>query len=221
MMLSTEAVIKRNEFGEWIETQLGEGGSLSGITDWASKLPGAAVRLAGLSHLADLAEAEPNPWNVPIPGSTIERAIILARYLIPHAIAAFGMMGADPVLGSARRVMSWIRSNQIQSFSRSQAFNALRGQFERAAQINAPIDVLTERGFVRPLPETPCKRPGRKPSPTYEVNPAVFPDVVTHITHNTQNCEIDPDSANRLGPLFSSLRDERGLSNTVSGTTKA
>src|ERR1035438_8437255 len=88
----------------WLEPQLSEFGELGRMTDWGGKIVGATVRIAGLLHMADLAGAD-SPWTLPIPLATIERAISLAMYLIPHAKAAFAEMGADEIIEKAKAIL--------------------------------------------------------------------------------------------------------------------
>lgn len=64
------------QFEAELEPQLGDRGTLAHITDWASKLAGASVRLAGLLHLAENMHAG---WNRPINVETLDAAIRIAR----------------------------------------------------------------------------------------------------------------------------------------------
>jgi replicative DNA helicase len=67
-------------------------GDLGHVADWASKLVGATVRIAGLLHLAgDLREG----WGRPISADTAICAIQLADYFTTHALAVFDWMGLD------------------------------------------------------------------------------------------------------------------------------
>ena len=57
------------------------------------------------------------PWTRPIELSTIDAAIHIAQYLIPHAQAAFrsmeeGRPASSTELGQALRVFDWLRNNR-------------------------------------------------------------------------------------------------------------
>ena len=157
-------------FEAWVEPQLSEFGELGGMTDWGGKLVGVVVRIAGLLHMADLVGTD-NPWKVPIPAATVERAIAVAMYLIPHAKAAFAEMGADEVVDKAKAILRWIQHNKLDSFTRREAHQGMRGTFKRVIEADSPLAVLVDRGFVRERQETLMGGPGRPSSPTYDVNP--------------------------------------------------
>jgi Protein of unknown function (DUF3987) len=101
--LSPAALKVHTEWRAEIEPRLKLGsGDLEPLRDWASKLPGATARLAGLLHLAE------NPKNgvrMSIHEDTMRRAVDLARYFAEHTMVAFGVMGAHPALDDAGR--SW------------------------------------------------------------------------------------------------------------------
>ena len=168
-----EARRAMQDFVAWLEPQLAEGGELGAMADWAGKLVGAVARIAALFHLGDRA-MEPQPWAAPITADVARRAIRLGReYLIPHARAAYAEMGADPALTAAQHVLAWIEQGKVTAFTKREAFNALRGRFQRAGDVDEPLRALEERGYIRPAPPPDRPGPGRKPSPGYTVNPAV------------------------------------------------
>ena len=84
-----------------IEPRLGTAGDLAHITDWAAKLVGAIVRIAGLIHLADRR-------NGLLDGDTVDAAAHLGHYFLAHALATFEHMGADPLTEDAQHVLDWI-----------------------------------------------------------------------------------------------------------------
>lgn len=182
-----------------IEPDLGEGGRFESLRDWAGKLHGATLRIAALLHAAERPTADPS--SRPVSAEIFERAIDIARYLIPHAEAAFDSMGVSEREDEARarRVLRWIReggprtsnpknpSNGIGgadswnsrdsrdgvSFTESQVQQALRRSFNNDASLIRPVlKVLADRNYIAPAPENHRPGPGRKPSPRWYVNPA-------------------------------------------------
>jgi hypothetical protein len=169
LSLSPEAFREWRDFYMTIEHDLADGGRYEHCRDWAGKTPGRAARLAGLLHCA-MNPVE--PWRYPVRLETMEQALDITAASISHALAVFNLMGADPAIESAGRVLNWITRYQYQTFTKKQAFDALRGTFTRAAMLDEPLAVLMERNYIRPMVETE-KKPGRK-SEAYQVNPAVL-----------------------------------------------
>jgi hypothetical protein len=147
--------------------------------EWASKLVGQSVRVAGLLHLAEhLGDAHRHP----IDAATMLNAIDIAEgYFIPHAMAAFGLMGEDPARINAEAILSWIISEELEAFSKRDAYNAHRSRFPRAEDIDGPLRVLEDHGWIARDEEPPRSGAGRRPSPKFTINP------LTQNTHNTQN----------------------------------
>lgn len=181
------------QFADWLEPQLAEdGGELSHIADWASKLRGGVLRIAGLLHMAEyISYMAPhnshNPQNTQINESTLARAIAIAQYLILHARAAFAEIGADPSVVAARKVLAWLEKQQPREVSRRDIYQAVKGTFKRTADLDPVLELLADHGYVRPRDMDERPGPGRKPSQIYDVNPALFraermPDVVK-VTH--------------------------------------
>jgi hypothetical protein len=158
---------------DFIEPELKVGGKLGGMTDWAGKLPGEAVRIAGLFHLIEHGKKPNMPKE--ISHETMERATLLSVLLLEHAREAFEQMGDDPAVACAKRVLNWVQETNTGAFSVREAHRVVRGdrRFKKAEAVRAGIHELEERGYIRQV-ETDNKGPGRPKSPTYEVNPAVF-----------------------------------------------
>jgi hypothetical protein len=81
---------------------------------------------------------------------------------------------------------------RISEFSRRDAFNALRGSFQKVDEVDKPLEILTSHGYTRDVSQDRKGR-GRKPSPKYKINPLWL----AQNTHNTQNCPAD------LNPAYS------------------
>jgi len=192
LQFDAEAESTLMQFEEWLEPQLAGFDGLAAMTDWAGKLAGAVVRIAGLLHLADHADMSA-PWTLPIGSDVVKRATGIGHYLIPHAQAAFSLMGADPETEKARAVLRWLERTTTTQFSKRDAFNALRAHFKKADEVDRALSLLADRYYIRPITPDPeeSRGPGRKPSPFYEVNPWVH----AHNTHFTQNHPAEPNSA--------------------------
>ena len=140
------------------------------VCRWAGKLVGAVGRIAGCLHMAQHAGTS-DPWEIPVAFETVEHAIQIGRYLIPHAKAAFALMGADPAVEQAKRTLRWIRHRQLTSVSKRDLHQGMRGTFQRIEELEKPLELLVNHGFIRPQGGQSPEGPGRPRSPVYEVNP--------------------------------------------------
>jgi hypothetical protein len=170
LKLSAEARALHRDFQAALEPMLAAGGELETLTDWAGKLAGAVARLAGCLHLAAV---EVEPWNTPVSAETTAAAIKLGHYFTAHAKAAFCLMGADPALELAKRLVAWLERKGCERFSRRDACYQLR---VKVRELEEPLALLTEHGFIRAAagPALQSAQAGRKPGPAYEVNPLLF-----------------------------------------------
>ncbi|MEU4229133.1 YfjI family protein [Nonomuraea sp. NPDC026600] len=148
-----------------------DSGDLGHITDWAGKFDGAVMRIAGLIHLAARVE---DGWRHPITANTVNAAITIGQYFIAHALATFDAMGADPDLEAARTVHAWLHRTGTARFTVREAFTALpRNRFRKVGELETPLDLLEQLGWIRREPEPPRTGPGRRPSPAYAVHPSL------------------------------------------------
>jgi replicative DNA helicase len=173
LVLDPEARLHMQRFADWIEPQLSEFGDLGGMSDWSGKLYGAAARVAGILHMAEMATAA-EPWGTPISAATAINAIRIAKYLIPHAKAAYSEMGADEEVTRAKSILRWIESQRCMSFTRRDLHQSMRATFKHVNDMERPLSVLATQIFIRARPEI-HDGPGRPPSQIYDVNPLWFP----------------------------------------------
>ncbi|MBL8171713.1 MAG: DUF3987 domain-containing protein [Acidobacteria bacterium] len=193
LRLSPDADDYLAAFQEEIEPQLAEAGELGALSDWAGKLPGAILRIAGILHLAEHAS---QLQNLPerIGANTIKRAIEIGRYLIPHAQAAYAEMGADPEIEAAKIVLRWIEKTGDEAFTKRQAFEATKGRFKKVENLEPALRLLEEHGYIRTQVNGSEHRRGRKASQLFAVNPFLL--TPSHNSHNSHNSPPRINSAN-------------------------
>lgn len=167
-----------------LEPRLGAGGDLEHVADWAGKLGGTIVRIAGVLHAAEHGEC---PWGIEISAETVRRAIRVGEYLLPHALAALSQMGVDPAVTDARYVLEWLLARDLRTIARRDLWHAMRGRYPRSEMIAPALAVLLEHGWIRIYEPRAARGPGRPPSPTIELSPLARrhrrPD---HNDHNDQ-----------------------------------
>lgn len=154
------------EYAASVEKELGPGGQFEHMTDWAGKLPGQVIRLAGIFHVATV----PDPLNNPITTATTLNTLAVAAILAEHAKAAYGLMGSDPSQDCARAILRWIERDRVERFTARNALEKVKGRFPTMEKVNAGLTVLEERAFIFETTAEPHKGPGRKPSTTFTVN---------------------------------------------------
>lgn len=136
------------------------------LQPWGGKLVGNTVRLAGLLALLDGAEVVGRGhWDA--------AETIAENYLIPCAVRLF--RGADPALGAdEKKLLGIIRDSE--TFCESDLWRdkaRYTFQKDKTAYSRALLD-LCGHHYIRPAKEqTERKETGRKPSPIWEVHPAL------------------------------------------------
>jgi hypothetical protein len=202
---SPEADQEMERFESWLEPQLKEGEVLSHLAGWANKLAGAVARIAAILHVADAVSKDGARWQPMIGGETVAAAVRFGRdYLLPHAMAAFGVMGADGKTEDARHIWESIcrhgESSEYGEYaplrlSRRDIHQLNRRRFQTAESLDPVLDLLVKEGYLRPVAESGQPGKGHK-SPIYEINPlAVVPAQKeaprTHRTHRTHTGAAD------------------------------
>lgn len=150
-----------------IEPQLAEDSDLGSIAEWASKLTGAMLRIAGLLHLASEHEA----FRTPISRTTLTDAIRIGDYFTEHARAAFHLLGDTGTRNTAYLLGHLAKKDTTEFTIRSLHAELPRGRFATAEDVTNAVKVLEEHGYVRAQPHPERTGPGRRPSPGYLVHP--------------------------------------------------
>lgn len=100
-----------------IDQRCAPGRDLCSISDWAGKLRGAVVRIAGLLHVADAVIEGEDPAACAVNAATVRRAITIGEYLLSHAKHAFATMEADPVENDARQLLALVKAKGRTAFT--------------------------------------------------------------------------------------------------------
>lgn len=163
-------------FREDIEVSLGRHGYLADITDWASKLAGAAVRIAGLLHIISTPENQ-QPQDRLISEATMQSAIDIADYFTEHALMFFdalagedgGAISAAQIVLEELQMMATDSGHEAFTVSRRNLHNRLRKrkQFKKITDLDEPLERLESHGFVQMSTE----RTGGRPSKIIHFNP--------------------------------------------------
>lgn len=151
------------QLAEEIEHNQGEGRRYESISDWTSKLPGAAVRIAGLFELAEVGLRADSVSEV-----AMARAVRLARLLIPHAQAAFGLLGTDATDVDGAAILKWAQAGEREEFTRRECQKAMEGRFRSVERLQKAMARLEQQDVVR---EFKRHNKGAPATTAYRVNP--------------------------------------------------
>lgn len=159
-----------NEFAlQRLEPRFRPGADLREVRGWATRLPTAAAKLATLSHIYAAAER-----NEEVPGivSTewVEKAIRwVESFAIPMGLKTFGLMGSDPGLDMAGRILVEVHKHGYAEIRKSD-FKQRHFKGTPAGEVQQGYEVLVERNYLR---RKRVKTSGRT-AVIFDVNPAVF-----------------------------------------------
>lgn len=154
------------EFSQDIENNQADGGPYESIRDWTSKLAGAVARVAALLELAEVGLGAET-----VSFSAMDRAIRLAKVLIPHARSAFGLLGTDSTDVDAQAVLRWARAKGQETFTRHEAHKAMQSRFTNVDRLKKAMERLSDLDCVR---EFKRSSNGGRPSTCYRMNPALL-----------------------------------------------
>ena len=173
--LSPEALKLLEDFSESLEPKLR--GEYADISDWAGKLVGNVLRLAGILTRADKPRFEAVTFDDPEPliadVKIMQNAITLGSYFVQHAKAAYDLMGADEVTENAKYILNAVTKRRVEKFTRRDVMRMCR-RFKTAGEVQPALDVLVDRGFLwADVKET---KEFKKPKGSeYLVNPVLYP----------------------------------------------
>ena len=179
--LTDDARQEMFKFAQHIEDRLGPGGDLDHVADWANKLVGAVVRLAGLLHVAHHLAAG---TRQPVEAETMRAAVRLGEFFIAHYLASFDEMGANQSVDDAEYVLAMIQRMGQEQVTVREVFNRVtKRRFPTVPDLTPVLATLEAHGYLRRLPDPERTGPGRPPSPTYAVRPQ------TPVQHSANTAE--------------------------------
>ena len=169
MNIDPEAVAMLLNFQDEIEPRLAKDGDLRPLGVFAGKIVGTAARFAALHHLGWYG---PSGLRLPITVGSVAYGIKLAQYAIEHYRYVMAATGFVTEIAIADRIVRWCHRDQRSEFTRREAQRDLR--ISRVEDMEGPLRLLEDNGYVRSVGVQHAARTGRKPSDTFLVNPAVW-----------------------------------------------
>jgi hypothetical protein len=206
-------------FRATIERSLRPYEQLDDLADWGSKHPGLVARIAGLLHMMKHAGAaspwdEPTdgpkktgPWDEPIDGTTMAGAIAIGEYLIPHTLAAAGLMGLDVGTADARYLVGWLRRHPADTLRHQTIWQGTKGRFGKEERLRGAIAVAIDHGYLRELPREQRIGGGITPR-TYALNPFLGPK--SPKSPNSSDCSGQLGELGDLGQGYENAYEATG-----------
>lgn len=174
--LSPEADALLEAFSQELEPKLIT--EYADIADWAGKLVGNVVRIAGLLCRANVLlykDFTDAPVSFVVSEETMANAIRIGRYYVEHAKAAFSVLGADESIRNCKYVLNAIVKNGLAECTRRDLMRLCRA-LKTKDKIQPVIDQLIEYGYLTEKTPGQANSKGRSPAAEYLVNPCVFID---------------------------------------------
>ena len=103
-----------------------------------------------------------------VPLQSMTRAVRLIELLIPHARAAFTLLGTDHVDADAAALLKWIRAKGELEFTRHAAHKGNESRFRNVDKLKAALERLEAQDVVRGRDKM---NRGARASVVYAVNP--------------------------------------------------
>lgn len=169
LMLSQEAYDEWRYYALAVEIRMADEGVYSHIRDWAGKFPGAIARIAGLIHIMKSLEDDTTSEIIQV--DTVSQAIRIGGCLQSHALAVFDLMGEDPAMEGARRILKWIKNNHQYQFTQRDCHYQNKSFFKKVDSVKESLKLLEKMDYLR---KKEGVKPAHRPSTVYQVNPFVF-----------------------------------------------
>ena len=140
------------------------------LLDWSGKADGAVLRVAGVLHLARHGSVDKAPDL--IAAHDMAAAVAIVEHYAAHAAHAFAALGLDPAEATARKVWAWLeRERALQTFTVREAHRRVWSHGLKVSTVEAAVELLEARGYVRRVEAEAAPTPGRPPSPVFRVSP--------------------------------------------------
>lgn len=159
-------------------------GELRPMATWTTKLESTVIRLAGLLQVSKGGPLTVSP-------DVMGRALTVGEYWIEHAKIVYDMWGTSDLMAAARVILKWLTELAEEEFSVRDLYRARRVVFPTAEATVAPLELLMERGWIRPM-FTGALSVGHRgfESPRFQKIPRCG-TVVNHVNHvpkDTNQC---------------------------------
>ena len=170
--LSPDADKLLESFSGEVEAKLKQ--EYADMSDWAGKLVGAVLRIAGVLCRASVIRTYflEDPEPLVVTAEIMQNAIEIGRYYTEHSKAAFSLMGADTLAKQSQYVLDAICKNGLAEFTRRDIMRLCRS-FKTADDVKPVLNHLEEYGYIATKNGDVSTGKGRPAGQIYLVNPCL------------------------------------------------
>ena len=176
----SEAVSER--FYNELEPRLGKDGDLEHMADWAGKLHGMVLRLAGLLQVVyGVWQCEDGyfaemPFDITITEETMIAAVDIGNYFLAHAQVCYEGLGADENTEKAKFLLSQIEKKKPTGELRpTDIWQLCKGKkFKKVADLQPCLEILADYGYIKLISGMGVYEGGRPKGDRYILNPKHF-----------------------------------------------
>ena len=104
---------------------------------------------------------------------SIKSAIEIGEYLIAHAQASYGEMGADHRFDDVKYLWAWISEAGEAILKKQTIWQGTKSRFKKSAALEEALGVLIERGYIREVVSDRPSGRGRPSAPKCEIRSPV------------------------------------------------
>lgn len=164
------------EFSRWYADEQNNSPDGSIYHSFSGKLRGFGARLAVIMRVLWEAGDVVDDPSCTVNRIDVERAAELAKYFAAMAQRVYAAGSADARVEGAKRILDWIRRNQVKEFTRAQLWSTwarARTEYVRPEDLHDPVNLLVACHLIR-WKERGYFGVGRKPTPMWEVHPSLL-----------------------------------------------
>lgn len=153
------------------ELDMRPGNTWASQAAWASKYPGAVLRIAGILHVALSVDQSLDPSLEDVPGSTMKAAVLLGQKIKAQTLKTFGVMALNDDQRFARKILEWVQRDGVEQFTgREAAIHCNSAGSSR--ELDGAFTLLAERGWIR-KGEKQQPEGGGRPTQPWRVHPEI------------------------------------------------
>lgn len=170
LTLSPEANRISIDFAKQLEPKLNN--ELYDMSDWAGKLHGLILRIAGNLHVANSIYTN----STIISKNTMENAIKIGKYYLEQAQNVYSIVGTNLEQIKANRIVKILKRKRISgTIKRHALYRQVRGSgINEIKDIEGPLNYLKELEYIREFEDKNYSGIGKKPDNIIELNPLYF-----------------------------------------------